>query len=280
MNLVRRVSASIWQAPLLVWTALALVPFVLILLLGFRTNTGIYNHPLGVGGGYTGANYVQAWDGPSNSAGMADYFRNTGLAVFASLLVSLSVGSTAAYFVAQMRSRARRWLLRMFLLCTVVPFVLIIIPLYQGYDAVGALNNPFDLGIAYGTLALPTTVLILSAYYIDFPRDLTEAAACDGLGPFMVYLRIALPLSKGAITAVGVLVLVFAWSETQLGIVLLQAPASQTVAVGVLGFQGEFTTGLGAIFAGLSMATIPVIILYLAFNRFVSKGIALGGIFR
>ena len=68
--------------------------------------------------------------------------------------------------------------------------------------------------------------------------------------------------------------------ETQLGIVLLQTPSSQTVAVGVLGFQGEFVTGYGPIFAGLSIATIPVIILYLGFNRFVRKGIALGGVFR
>jgi raffinose/stachyose/melibiose transport system permease protein len=277
---VVRLLALTKQLPLIAWTGLAIVPFALIILLSFRSNTGIFEHPLGTGGSYDIANYGQAWRGPGSDAGMADYFRNTALAAVAALVVSLSIGSTAAFFIAQMRPKTRRRLLRLFLLGNVVPFVLIIIPLFQFYNAVGALNNPFDLGIAYGVLALPTTVLILTSYYADFPRDLIEAAACDGLGPFSAYVRVALPLSKGAITAVGILVLLFAWGETQLGIILLQTPSSQTVAVGVLGFQGEFVTGYGPIFAGLSIATIPVILLYLGFNRFVRKGIALGGVFR
>lgn len=211
---------------------------------------------------------------------MADYFRNTAFAAVAALVVSLCVGSTAAYFAAQMRPKARQWFLRVFLLGSVVPFVLIVIPLYQGYNSLGAVNKPVALGIAYGVLSLPTTVLVLSSYYADFPHELIEAAACDGLGQFSAYLRIVLPLSKAAITAVGIVVLVYVWGEAQLGIILLQEPTSQTVAVGMLGFQGEFTSSLGPIFAGLSIATIPVIILYLAFNRFISKGIALGGVFR
>jgi raffinose/stachyose/melibiose transport system permease protein len=73
---------------------------------------------------------------------------------------------------------------------------------------------------------------------------------------------------------------VFVWGEAQLGIVLLQQPSRLTVAVGVLGFQGEFTTGLGPVFAGLTLATIPVILADLRLNRFVRKGTALGGVFR
>ena len=268
------------QLPLVVWTVLCIVPFVLIFLLSFRSNTDIYTHPLGIGGSYQIANYKQAWQGPPEAAGMANYFRNTFLAALAALIVSLFVGSTAAYFASQLPRKTRQWFLRVFLLGSVVPFVLIVIPLFQSYNDLNALNQPVALGIGYGVLSLPTTVLVLTAYYTDFPRELIEAAACDGLGQFSAYLRIVLPLSKGVITAVGIVVLVFVWGEAQLGIILLQQPTSQTVAVGMLGFQGEFTTSLGPIFAGLSIATIPVVILYLAFNRFIRKGIALGGVFR
>ncbi len=268
------------SVPLMLWTILCIVPFILIFLLSFRGNTDIYTHPLGIGGSYNTANYSQAWQGPPAAAGMADYFRNTVLAATAALIISLAVGSTAAYYGSQMSRRARQWFLRVFLIGSVVPFVLIVIPLYQGFNDLNAVNQPVALGIAYGVLSLPTTVLVLSSYYSDFPKELIEAAACDGLGQFSAYVRIVLPLSKGVITAVGIIVLIFVWGEAQLGIILLQQPASQTVAVGMLGFQGEFTSSLGPIFAGLSIATIPVIILYLAFNRYIRKGIALGGVFR
>jgi raffinose/stachyose/melibiose transport system permease protein len=280
MRAARGVRAGLGQLALVAWSVLAVGPFLLILLLSFRTNTGIFADPLSAKGPYDVQNYVQAWDGPAGTAGMVDYFRNTAVAALVTLVVSLSAGSTAAYFATRIGPRARNWLLRAFLLGSVVPFVLIVIPLYQGYNELNLLNNPATLGVAYGALALPTTVLIMYAFYADFPRDLTEAAAIDGLGDFAAYLRIVLPLSKAALTAVGIVVLVYVWGEAQVGIVLLQQAQSQTVAVGVLGFQGEFTSDLAPMFAALSIATIPVILLYLAFNRFISKGIALGGVFR
>ena len=276
-RLVRSVAA---QIPLLAWTLLTVVPFVLILLLSFRNNADQFAHPLGIGGHYELQNYKTAWAGQPGTAGMAAYFQNTVLAAAAALMISLAFGSTAAYFATKMSPRVRQWFLRAFLLGSVVPFVLLLIPYYQTYNALGIINSPTALGLIYGVLALPTTVLILHSYYSDFPAELIDAAAVDGLGEFGAYLRVVLPLSKGALTAVGITTLVYVWGEAQIGIVLLQQPAKQTVAVGMLSFQGQFTSSLGPLFAGLSIATIPVIILYLVFNRYVSKGIALGGVFR
>jgi len=102
----------------------------------------------------------------------------------------------------------------------------------------------------------------------------------DGLGEIAIFVRVVLPLSLGALTTVGLLLAVSVWSETQLAIALLQNAESQTAAVGILGFQGKFVSDLGPLFAGLSIIMIPVIVLYLAFNRTITKGIALGGVFR
>jgi raffinose/stachyose/melibiose transport system permease protein len=268
------------QSALLVWTLLAIVPFVFIILLSLRSNQGIFTKPLSVAGPYVWDNYRQAWDGPPGTAGMIDYFTNTLEAAVVTLAVALTLGSAAAYFTTRLRPRAQQWVLRAFLLGAVVPFVLIIIPLYQGYNALHILNNPSTLGVAYGVLALPTTVLIMYSFYTDFPKELIEAAEVDGLSDYAVYLRIVLPLSKASFTAVGIITLVYVWSEAQLGIVLLEQSQHQTVAVGVLGFQGTYLVSFGPMFAGLSLATAPVIILYLVFHRYITKGIALGGVFR
>jgi len=276
----RRLGLTIGQILLIGWTALTLIPFVLIALFSFRNNAGIYQYPLGIGGAYKTDNYVTAWNGPSSAAGMVTFFENTFIAGVIALVVTLTVGSTAAYFATKLPPRLRGPFSAVFLVAQVVPFVLLIVPYFQVFNALEILSNPAAIGVAYGVLTLPTTVLVLRGFYTDFPQELIEAATVDGLGEFAAYLRIVLPLSKGALTAVGMLALVYVWGEAQLGIVLLQSPASQTVTIGMLGFQGQFTSDLGPIFAGLTLASIPVIVVYLIFNRFVTKGIALGGVFR
>jgi ABC-type glycerol-3-phosphate transport system permease component len=136
------------------------------------------------------------------------------------------------------------------------------------------------VGITYGVIVLPTTVLIMHSFFVDFPKELVEAASLDGLGPVGTFVRIVLPLSKGAVFAVSLLALVFIWGESQLGIVLLQTTNEKSVAVGLLGFRGQWTAELGPIFAGLALSSIPIVVIYLLFNRYITKGIALGGVFR
>lgn len=276
----RRLGLGFSHGLLYLWTALALIPFILILVYSLRNNGDLYTHPLGIGGSYHPENYVAAWNGPGGGAGMINYFSNTGIAAGVALIVTLTIGSTAAYFATKLTPRLRTWFLAVFLGASVVPFVLILVPYFQAFNALSLLSQPAAIGVAYGVLTLPTTVLVLNSFFADFPQELVESATVDGLGEFAAYLRIVIPLSKGALTAVGMLALVYVWGEAQLGIVLLQQATSQTVSVGLLGFQGQFTAQLGPLFAGLSIATVPVIAIYLIFNKYVTKGIALGGVFR
>jgi raffinose/stachyose/melibiose transport system permease protein len=262
------------------WTIVAVLPFILILLLSLRNDLGIYANPLGLGGQYVFGNYTSAWTGPPGTAGMSSFIVNTATAAATSLLVILAVGVPAGYFLTKVPNRARGTVQGVLIACTVLPLALVIIPYYQAYNALHMLNEPAALGVAYGALALPTTVLLLQTYFIDFPADLLEASVVDGLGEWGSYFRVVLPLSKGPVTAVCMLTLLFVWGEGQIGLVLLQSAASQTISVGLLGYQGEWITQLGPEFAGLVIGIGPVLILYVIFNRYITKGIALGGVFR
>ena len=265
---------------LIFWTVLTLAPFVLIFLLSFRTNADVFNYPLGFGGSFNPENYATAWNGDVLAAPMSSYFVNTGIAAGAAIVLSLGVGSLAAYFATKLAPRAKAAFLAIFLVAQVVPFILIVIPYFQVFNFFGLLSNPLATGAIYGVLALPTTVLVMHAFFSDFPVELAEAAACDGLSEMRVFIQIVMPLSKGSVFAVGMLNLIYVWGEAQLGVVLLQDPSSQTVSVGMLGFQGMYQTNFGALFAGLSIAAIPLIVIYLIFNRTITKGIALGGVSR
>lgn len=275
-------SAPRWllQIPLVAWTAIVIVPFVLITILAFRPQRDIFAYPLGIGGVFTIDNFVAAWNGPVGGTGLGIYLANSAAIALSALAVNLTVGSIASYFATMLPPRQRAWFLRVFVVSTIVPVILLLVPYYQVFDSFDLISNPVAVGVAYGVITLPTTVLVLHAFFRDFPQELIEAASMDGLGPFRAFVRIVLPLSSGALVGVSLLALIFVWGETQLGISLLQDPSSQSVPVGILQFQGQFSVDLGPIFAGLAIASVPIIIVYLIFNRFIAKGIALGGVFR
>jgi ABC-type glycerol-3-phosphate transport system permease component len=265
------------HAVLTLWTVFSIVPFVLIALLSLRDNLSMSAHPFGVGGTYHFGNYSQAYHGPYGSAGMSVFLLNSLKGAIAALIVNLSAGAPAAYFATGLRPAAQTRLMRFFLLGTIVPFVLLLIPYYREYQALNLLDSPTAAGVAYGVIGLPTTILILYSYFRTFPAELREAAAIDGLGSGRTFLQIVLPLSRGAVAAAGLLEIIWVWNETQLAIVLLQQPGSLTVPVGLLGFQQTFTTDYGPLFAGLSIALLPVLVLYLAFSKSIIRGVSLGG---
>lgn len=278
--MMRSVTKWLIQVPFVAWTVIVIVPFILITILAFRPQRDIFAYPLGVGGDFTFDNFVAAWNGPVGGTGLGIYLANSAVIALSALVVNLVVGSTASYFATMLPRRQRAWFLRIFIVSTIVPVILLLVPYYQLFDNFGLVSNPVAVGVAYGVITLPTTVLVLHAFFRDFPQELIEAASMDGLGPFRSFVRVVLPLSTGALVGVSLLALIFVWGETQLGISLLQDPASQSVPVGILQFQGQFSIDLGPIFAGLAIASLPIIVVYLIFNRFIAKGIALGGVFR
>lgn len=275
--IARILSRGTVQVAAATWSILVIVPFVLIFVLSLRSNADIYANGLGVGGTLRPENYLAAWAGAGATTGMSVYFWNSIVVAVVAMTVNLAAGVTAAYFSTFLSEKWRRRFLNVFVVASVVPLILMIIPFYQVYNALGVLNQPWAVGIAYAVITLPTTILIMQAFYVDFPKELCEAAALDGAGPWWTYLWIVLPLSKGAVTAVSLLVLIFVWGETQVGVILLQDSLAQTVPVGLLSFQGQWTTNLGALFAGLAIASFPIMAIYLIFSKQITKGITMGG---
>ena len=262
------------------WSLVVLIPFLSIALLSFRTQTAIYLSPFGIKGGFDPSNYSTAWNGPSGGVPLYRYLLNSLIAAAVCILVGLGAGSTAAFRISRMDGRGRQRWRRIFLIGALVPIVVLILPLFMAADRLGLLDSAAVLGVVYGALSLPTIILILESYFEGFPMELTEAARLDGLSNPMAFLRIVLPLSRGALVSVSMLVLIFVWSEAQLGVVLLGAPTSQTVAVGMLGFVSMYSSNTAAMFAGLSVAVIPILGLYIAFNKQVMSSVTIGGTMR
>ena len=275
------VVTAVGQSWAILWSLLALVPFVLIIMLGFKSTSDIYSNPLGIiGVEWKPQNFVDVWNGTTGGEGFATYLVNSVVVTFIAISGCVLIGAFTAYFATLASVRVRTLVIRGFLVATTLPLIMLLIPFYSAFSALDLLSSPWALGVVYVALCLPTCTLILHSFYLGFPSELREAAALDGLGLFQTFVQIVLPLSKGPLVAVGMINGFFIWGETQLAIVLLQSPSSRTVPVGLLDFQGQFSNNMGAIFAGLTLATVPLIIVYLIFQRSITKGIALGGVFR
>lgn len=264
------------------WTLLVVMPFILVSLFGLKSNTAIFANPLGLFDFQPiWENYVIAWNaGPSSDATIGVFFVNSAIIAFTALVVSLGLSIPSAYFTSFLTRKWNQRILLLVIVGTVVPIIMLVIPYFRAYNSLGLLNNPWATGVVYGALNIPTAFLLMNRFFIDFPREMLEAGLIDGLGPIRTLRKLVLPLSKGQIVAVSILNLVFAWTDYQISIVLLISRESQPISVGLLSFIGDFSADYGPMFAGLTIASVPILIIYIIFSRYVTKGIALGGISR
>lgn len=275
-----RIGRLVAYVAVIFWTVLVIFPFIFVSLFGLKSNTAIFSNPLGLFDFVPQwVNYVTAWNaGPTSDATIGVFFLNSIIIATTALFVSLSVSVPSAYFTSFLTRAWNQRILLIVIAGTVVPIIMLVIPYFRAFNAIGLLNNPVATGFVYGALNIPTAFLLMNRFFIDFPQEVLEAGLLDGLGPVRTLFKLVLPLSKGQIVAVSILNLVFAWTDYQISIVLLNRRESQPISVGLLSFIGDFSADYGPMFAGLTLASLPVLILYIFFSRYVTKGIALGGI--
>lgn len=263
---------------LLVWTLITVVPFLSMLLLSLHPTADIYAHPLGLSGRWMLSNYSTAWRGTVGGAPLPTYIVNSLLITLCSLAIGVTCGSLAGYGLARTTHALSGVVSRIMVLALSIPLIVALIPTFEILGRYRLLNSVLGISLVYAAFMTPTIALIMRSVFAAVPRELLEAAKIDGCGEFAALLRVVLPISKGGFISVSMLGLIFVWSEVQFGVVLLTRPQNRTLSVGLLSFQGQFVSDQGAFFAGLTIATFPIVILFLIFQRYVTNGITLGAL--
>jgi ABC-type glycerol-3-phosphate transport system permease component len=262
-------------AILILWAIVTIGPFVEMGLLSFKSNFGIYADPFGLTG-FNPGNYPIAWNGPLGQVGFVTYFVNTIEVAVLAVLLGVGFGTLAGYSLARKGGQLSNILFRVFSLSLAVPVIVAVIPIYELLESWQLLDTQIGVAIVYAAFIVPTATVIMRSFFAVFPKEMLEAATLDGCSEIGLLWRIVLPLSKGGLVGVIILSLIYVWGEVQFSIVLLNSPESKTLAIGLLGFQGQFITNEGALFAGLAMATLPILVAYLLLQRNITKGLTLG----
>jgi raffinose/stachyose/melibiose transport system permease protein len=259
---------------LLLWgyAALALFPLLLMALNSLRPSAEIYAAPLALPTAPTLDSYARAWQ----DASFATYFRNSVVVTVGAVALGTVVSVLAAYPLGRYIFRGSRWLLLYFLSGLMLPIRLAILPIFYLLASLSLIDSHLGIVLVYAASGVPFSVFILSTFFRQLPRELEEAARIDGAGEFAIFGRVMLPLVRPAVATVVVFQFVPLWNDFFFPLVLLRSTEKATLPVGLTTFFGEFQTDWSTLFAGLMIATVPLIVLFLVATKQIVAGLTAG----
>jgi raffinose/stachyose/melibiose transport system permease protein len=254
------VGALLWSAPLVVLFFTAVKTPA-----DFSTN-GTFAWPRT----FEPANFSEAW-----RLGIKTYFMNSLVLTVLKVPTGVFICSLAAFAIAKMRMRGANALFTIALLGLIVPMQMTLVPLTILYQSIGAIDSLAGLFFLYLGFGLPIGILVLRGFFRNIPNELMEAAFIDGCSWWGVYWRIVMPLAKPALVSLLILDSISTWNEFILAQIFLRTESQRTLPLGVVMFSGEFSTQYNLLAAGQLMTIVPVLALYLFFQRYFVHG--LGG---
>lgn len=260
------------------WAVVAVAPLLIAVLGSVKSNTQLVSDPLGWPNPFRWVNYQTAWEGPPLSQPLSLMAVNSVVATTTGLVVGLVAGTLAAYAVARGKGRAFDLAGRYFVLLLTVPAVVTWIPLFSLAERFDLLSSPAALGVMYGALVAPTAAVLMRAFFSSFPMDLIESAMLDGASEIRAFVSIVLPLSRGSLVAVVIVLGIQLWNELGLANVMLLQPTSRTLPIGLTLFVGQGSADRASQLASLMIMVLPIVVLYFAFDRRVTEGMRLGAI--
>jgi multiple sugar transport system permease protein len=210
--------------------------------------------------------------------GLVQYIVNSVIVAVSATLVTITVGSLAAYAIARLRLKWTDFYLLLLLAISMFPQIAVAGPVWSILDRLQWLNTYQGLITAYVALSLPLAIWILTTFFRDVPGEIEEAALIDGCNRFQALYKVVLPLAAPGIFTAALLVFIYAWNEFFFALIIMTDPRVQTLPVGIALFPGEYTMPWGEIAAASTIATVPLILLTLIFQRGIVRGLSAGAV--
>jgi multiple sugar transport system permease protein len=270
----RRVKTALLYVLLTTIALVWLIPFASALYTALRTFAdGTANGPWSFPPhSLTLANFVTAW----TDGGFSQYFLNTFLVVVPAVVLMLLLSSMAAYVLARHRFRGSRLLLMVFVAGLLLPFQILLIPVYRLSNALNIYDSRWALIAIHVGFELGFCTFVLHNFIRTIPKDLTDAAAVDGASVLWIWWRVILPLSRPALAALATLEFTWKWNDYLWVITLIQSDANATVTLGLSGLRGEFVTNWNLISAASLLAAVPTLLIYAILQRQFLGGLFAG----
>jgi multiple sugar transport system permease protein len=252
-----------------------LLPFFYMVATSFKQNALVLqvppqflpHHP-------TTANYSDAW----NSNKFSRYFVNSIIVALATTVCAVFLSSLMAYAFARFRFFGQRLCFGLVLVGLMVPTMMLLIPQFLLARQLGMLDSLWGLVFFYTAMNLGLNTFLLRSFFLDIPRELEEAMVVDGAGPWARYWQLILPLSRPALATVAIFSFLASWDEFVWALTVINDPNRRTLPIAIALFQGQHSTSWGLVFAASTIAVVPVLAIFLIFQRQFVSGITSGAL--
>ena len=268
----RPVGGLVGSTALWIYAIGALIPLLLMVSNSFRSTSSLYSDPLGAPWPINFDSYRNAW----TVGHFGEYFTNSLLVTIGAVTLSTVVSTMAAYALARCRSRIFTILESVFISGLMLPIHLAILPIFYLLDGFGLVDSRLGLMLVYAASGVPFSIFVLTVFFRQLPPELEEAAKIDGANSWVMFWRIMVPMVRPAVATVVVFRFVPIWNDFLFPLVLLRTREKYTVPVGLTTFFGEYSTDWSSLFAGLVIATLPLIVLFLLATKQIVAGLTAG----
>lgn len=268
---------------LVAWALMVLYPLTWVVISAFKSDSAILKHPLSlVPDGLHLDNFTRAW----TKGKFASLFFNTVVVLGGGVTLTMLLGSMAAYVLARYKFPGNRIIYYTFLAGLTVPIYVAAIPLFKLTDQVGKVFPPLGLNshamliLVYVGWSLSFTIFFMHSFFNTLPNSVAEAAMVDGASHTRLFFQVMLPMARPGLVSIAIFNIIGQWNQWYLPVLLMQpadfgAEKHQVLAQGMLDLavsQG-YKSDWSGMFAGLTMAMVPVLVVYIAFQRQVQAGL-------
>jgi raffinose/stachyose/melibiose transport system permease protein len=260
---------------LLLIAAIQVYPLLWLLTFSLKSNAEIFGaNPMALPKKFLFSNFQNVlFDG-----NLLRYLYNSFFVTAVVIIISSIVSAMASYAIARMNWKAKDAMMIVFLLGLMIPMQATLLPLFLFLRKTGTYNTYWALILPYIGFAIPMAIYIFVGFFKSIPREMEEAAFIDGANIFQIFTKIMLPLIKPAIATVSIFTYLSCWNELMFAITFISKEEYKTLTVGIMGMVGMYATNWGELGAGLVVATIPTIIIYILMSKQVEKSFTTGAV--
>lgn len=258
------------------YTLIALFPIILVIINSFKSRRAIFNDPLALptADTFSTIGYLKVLE----ESNFLLFFGNSLLVTVIPLFLVLLFGSMAAWALSEYKFRGSRLLALFLAMGIMVPIRLGTVSILDIMVGLNLVNTHLALILVYTAQGLPLAIFILTEFVGQVPNELKEAARCDGISETRLFFQIILPLIRPAVATVAVFTMVPMWNDLWFPLILAPSEATQTIQLGVQQFIGQYATDWNSVLSALTLAVLPVLLLYVFFSQQLISGLTSGAV--
>jgi len=260
------------------FTAIVLIPFYVMVMTSLKNQSELMANPLDFTIDLSrGAELFRSYSELMTEYSFGRYLWTSFYVSVLTVLITLAFAIPGAYAVARLRFKGQALFSRSILLIYMVPMIVLALPIYIAFSMTGLRNTIFGIVLIYPVTTIPVALYMLQGYFRGLPAEIEEAGLMDGLSRLKVIWQITLPLSLPALASVSLYVFMIAWNEFLLAFMLLDDPSKYTLTRGIASLNSS-EVPRQHLMAGSVIATVPIMVLFLGLERFMTKGLTAGSV--